>query len=245
MKYSLRQWALLYYTHIEWTDGDPKGFWKEYGPTVIYHPEEGSEPFNELFKFITGIEHTLLGGVVPDSAAPSVVQASNTAYPPPLLRRMDHIQDTAPLTQVFLFQFNSPSYQPVLPRFYMSLSALFHHHGILDGGVAHMFLWCMNSGQSSSVVIVLTVSRYPLRQVWPFLECVHRMAIQNMSRYRELTPNLPSHREPGYPPKPDLIIDYEACLRGSARIREKVQDLEGLRWVLFLMPTVLKPATCK
>lgn len=40
----------------KWIDGDPKGFWQDYGKTVIYDPKQGSTPFNELFKSITGNE---------------------------------------------------------------------------------------------------------------------------------------------------------------------------------------------
>lgn len=51
-----------------WTDGDPKAFCKEYGPTVIYDPRKRSKPFNELFKIIKGMEPTTPGGVEPAQA---------------------------------------------------------------------------------------------------------------------------------------------------------------------------------
>ena len=42
------------------TDGDPRGFWPEFGKTTIYNPSDGLKPFNELFSSIG----TALGGVV-------------------------------------------------------------------------------------------------------------------------------------------------------------------------------------
>ena len=42
------------------TDGDPLGFWPQYGLTIICYPSEGLKPFDELFTSILG---TTLGGV--------------------------------------------------------------------------------------------------------------------------------------------------------------------------------------
>lgn len=71
------------------TDGDPLGFWPQYGLTIICYPTEGLKPFDELFTSIPG---TTLGRVVLAIAVPPIVEDSNAGYVPPFKRIIANAQ---------------------------------------------------------------------------------------------------------------------------------------------------------